>query len=104
MLEEFTVSLSLNEPVEVVSIQPVENDGYIISASSQGVDHNIYLVRVDASGNVRWEAPHGHTDRDAAGSVIALEEGRFVVTGTTAFGTNTMVSLIKTDSFGNNNP
>jgi len=97
---DFSFPLNTRVPVAGVAIKPVAADGYILSATTRDSNPNIYLLRTDATGNSMWEADHGHTGPDRAGGVIVLEDGRFAITGTTAFGSQRLVTLIKTDVLG----
>jgi hypothetical protein len=60
----------------------------------------LWLLRVDANGNVAWEKKLGGTACDAGSSVEQTRDGGYIVVGGTMVGGNGDVYLIRTGAFG----
>jgi uncharacterized protein (TIGR02145 family) len=65
--------------------------------------HDIYVIKVDGSGNVVWDQTYGGEDNDQAYCVTVVAEGGYIITGTTSsFGElSGDLYLIRIDGFGN---
>lgn len=83
-------------------ISPSSNGGFIIagttsSSFSSTPDRNdIYVLKIDALGQLLWTKTFGKSNFDYANSVIETQDG-LIITGTSNFKT----CMIKTDFFGN---
>lgn len=84
------------------SVQPTTDGGYIILATAEksAIDHDQYLVKTDANGNKVWEQSFGGTGKDDGGVVIQASDGGYALVGSTEFGSNSMISLIKVTTEG----
>jgi len=92
---------------EGYSIQQTSDRGFIIAgatSSSGAGSRDVYLVRTDANGNLRWAKTLGGMSSDGAWCVQLTSDGGFIITGWTfSYGPGFVgnVWLVKTDSLGN---
>ena len=80
--------------------------GYVIvgfSGSFGAGWYDVYLIKMDSLGSIRWEGSYGGTADDWGGFVQQTLDGGYVIVGETeSFGLGESdVFLIKTDSLGN---
>ncbi len=74
--------------------------GYTEAAGAGGKD--IWIVKFTSSGTVSWQRVYGGTSDDFANDILLLNDGSYLITGTTAsFGTGTNIWLLKIDEAGN---
>jgi len=82
-----------------------KDGGYAIAGStfSYGAgDEDVYVIRLDALGNLKWTRTIGTNNGDWANSIAQTKDGGFAITGVTDSGTNGAdVYVIKLDSLGN---
>ena len=89
------------------AVQQTLDGGYIIvgynNSSSTGYHADVYMVKVDPSGDIQWTKTYGGSDSDYGRSVRQTSDGGYVIVGETySFGAGRGdVYLIKTDSAGN---
>jgi hypothetical protein len=60
--------------------------GYMIAGSTTSIGSgkkDLYLIKIDSSGNPLWEKTYGGTEDDHARSIIALRDGNLAVIGST---------------------
>jgi len=63
---------------------------------------DLWLIKVDASGNMEWNQTYGGRGLELVSSLIATSDGGYAIAGTTeSFGDNLDFWLIKTNEFGN---
>jgi len=97
---------------EASSIQETSDGGYIIVGTISSLDPfsvDVYLVKTDSEGNILWNRTYGRFENeqgypilDSGHSVQETSDGGYIIAGhTTAFGMDSDVCLIKTDSEGN---
>ncbi|MDX1903101.1 MAG: hypothetical protein SFU27_02985 [Thermonemataceae bacterium] len=84
------------------SVYPTTDGGYLvlgnIATSTSGID--IYLAKLDASGNMLWEKFFGGDRNDQAKIVKELSNGDILIFGTINFENNDMLTLIRTNKLG----
>ncbi len=90
---------------EGCSVQQTSDGGYVIAgytASFGAGDHDVYLIKTDASGDTLWTKTHGGTDYDRGCSVQQTLDGSYIIAGYTySFGAGDYeVYLVKTDASG----
>ena len=88
------------------SIQHTSDGGFIILGSTRSLGAgglDIYLIKIDSSGNLIWSKTFGGTDDDYGACVQQTSDGGFIIRGdTSSYGSgNSDFWIIKTDSSGN---
>jgi len=87
------------------SIRKTTDGGYIIAGytTSFGEAGDVYLIRIDANGELIWSKAFGGSQTDYGWSVRQTVDEGFIIAGyTRSFGSgNEDVYLIKTDQLGN---
>ena len=90
------------------SVIQSSDGGYVIAGNKSllfGSRTDVYLMKTDSLGNLKWARTFGDTFFDNGGhSVIQASDGGYIIAGYTAFGSSGdswEVYLIKTDSLGN---
>jgi predicted transcriptional regulator len=88
------------------SIIQSSDGGYVIAGYTQSFGaggSDIYVVKLDSSGNVQWVKTIGGSDWDVAYSIIQSSDGGYVVAGRTySFGAGKAdMYVVKLDSAGN---
>ena len=86
-------------------VRQTDDDGYIIAGTTRSFgagSGDVYLVRLDRSANLLWEATFGGFEDDCAYSVACTMDGGYIVAGyTESFGAGSRDAyLIKVDQFG----
>jgi uncharacterized delta-60 repeat protein len=99
-LFEKTIGGSSDEAAH--SIIQSSDGGYVVAGytTSFGAgDRDMYVVKLDSSGNVQWTKTIGGSNRDEANSIIQSSDGGYVVAGFT--GSYGGFYVVKLDSVGN---
>ena len=87
------------------SIVVAQDGGYVILGTTipPGTDWNqVYMAKLDQSGNVMWQRDYGGDRSDVGYSVEVTDDGGYVISGsTTSFGVSSRdVYLVRTDPSG----
>ena len=87
------------------SIRQTSDGGYIVAGGTTSYgngNEDMYLVKLNASGDTTWTKTFGGTDDEEAKSVKQTKDGGYILTGfTKSFGDNTGdIYTIKTNSKG----
>ncbi len=87
------------------SIIQNSDGGYVIAGRTRSFGagySDIYVVKLDSSGNVQWTKTIGGSSDDKAYSIIQSSDGGYVVAGRTrSFGAGWDIYVVKLDSSGN---
>jgi len=88
------------------SIVQTSDGGYAVAGATKSFgagDWDVWLVKVDSSGNVQWDKTYGGPSSDWASAVIRTNDGGYALTGSTHnWGAGIAdVWLVKVDSSGN---
>jgi hypothetical protein len=87
------------------SVRQTSDGGYIVAGITTSFGAgliDVFLIKIDANGNLQWAKTYGGTDLDWAFSVQQTSDGGYIVAGETrSFGAgNYDIFLIKTDANG----
>ena len=90
------------------TIQQTSDQGYIVAGSTASFssfpgDYHIWVIKLDASGNIVWEKSYGGDEDEEAKSVQQTSDGGYVLTGfTVSYGAGDEdIFVLKLDSSGN---
>ena len=95
---------------ELSSIQLTPDGGYVLAGETQSFGigsesniENVWVVKLDVSGNVEWQRTYGGSGRDEAESIQLTSDGGYIVAAyTESFGAGGRdVWILKLDSEGN---
>lgn len=89
---------------DVSQVLQTSDAGYIIVGTSSSfgvVNANIYVVRIDANGNLLWSKIYGESITELGESVVEMPDGGFIIMGGRVDGQSHTIYLIKTDALGN---
>ena len=89
----------------VSSIKETSDGGYVITGytDSFGVNENIFVIKVDSSGNIIWQYIYDSNGIDFSEKIIETQDGNYLVIGYTlaAGGTTFDLLVFKLDTNGN---
>lgn len=93
------------EKEDASSVKQTKDGGFIIVGTRLvvGATSDIYLIRLDSIGNLKWQYGYGGSSSETGASVIETIDDGFVVVGDTRSFNNNFQSLyvIKVDGSGN---
>ena len=85
------------------NINITSDGGYILCGFTESEGEGSkdqYLIKTDDTGVESWTMTYGGTGSDIAKSVVPATDGGYVITGSSEFENNQMISLIKTSDTG----
>jgi hypothetical protein len=87
---------------EATCVDQTQDGGFVVTGEyfASGRSSDVWLLKLDASGDVAWEKMFGGTAYDAGSSVEQTRDGGYVVVGRTTVDNNGQVYLIRTGAFG----
>lgn len=90
------------------SVQQTSDGGYILTGRTNQydggyiIDGDIWLVKLDASGNTVWQKNYGEGGiAESGNSVLQTADGGYIIAGDTGSVPNLDFCLLKTDATGN---
>jgi predicted secreted protein len=91
---------------EATSIQQTSDGGYIVTGGTKSFgagDDDIWVLKLDSSGNVQWQKTYGGNNDDESSSIQQTSDGGYIVAGgTKCFGAgDDDIWVLKLDSSGN---
>jgi uncharacterized delta-60 repeat protein len=103
---QWTKTIGGSSDDEANSIIQSSDGGYVVAGWTKSFGagwEDIYVVKLDSSGNVLWTKTIGGSSDDEANSIIQSSDGGYVVAGyTKSFGAGSRdIYLVKLDSSGN---
>jgi len=73
------------------AIIPTSDGGYVVAGYTESFGagySDVWVLKLDGSGNVQWQKTYGGTDDDWANAVVPTSDGGYIVAGATcSFGT-----------------
>ncbi len=101
----YYASQSVGGAERAYAIQQTSDGGYIVAGHTNAVGRgsDMWILKLDAGGNVEWEKAYGGPGAEAAYSVQQTSDGGYIVAGTTdSFGAGREdVWVLKLDAQGN---
>jgi uncharacterized delta-60 repeat protein len=84
------------------SIQQTSDGGYIVAGETYSFSFalDVFIIKLDSSGNIQWSRAIGGTNNDGAYSIQQTSDGGYIVAGYTILGASDAL-IIKLDSSGN---
>ena len=86
-------------------VQQTSDGGYIIvgrTTSFEDSDGDIYLIKTDKNGKLKWEKTFGGKHIDEAHAIQQTSDGGYIIAGFTySFGKDGNAYIVKTDANGN---
>ncbi len=88
------------------SLIQTSDDGYAITGHTKSFgagEDDVYVVKLDAYGNLQWTKTIGGADREEGSSLIQTSDGGYAIAGSTrSFGAGEWdVYVVKLDAYGN---
>jgi hypothetical protein len=87
------------------AIAPTSDGGYVVAGGTNSFGagwSDVWVLKLDGSGNVVWQKTYGGTGQDGASAIAPTSDGGYVVAGSTnSFGASDDVWVLKLDGQGN---
>ena len=88
------------------SVQLTRDSGYVVAGQSNSFgagDADVYLIKINASGDTLWTRTCGDTQEDCGCSVQQASDGGYIVAGSTGWAdpATSDICVIRTDAAGN---
>jgi Secretion system C-terminal sorting domain len=87
------------------SVIQLSSGEYVITGTTKSFGagmKDIFLIKINSSGNIVWSKTYGGTNDDYANTVVQSNGGGYIIGGSTqSFGNGSDILLIKTDGTGN---
>jgi len=87
------------------SVVQVSDGGYVVAGSStlSGGDQDIYLLKLDGSGDLQWDRTYSASGNGVSTAVVEIAEGGYLVAGWTSPSEPALADayLMRTDPSGN---
>ena len=87
----------------VHSIQQTSDGGYIVAGGTESFDAgsgDVWLVKIDAHGNITWQKTYGNANREDIDSIQQTTDGGYIVGGASATALPDKL-ILKLDTNGN---
>jgi hypothetical protein len=101
---QWSKKIGLTQSQQGKNVKQTSDDGFIITGFTTfgAGNHDVYLVKTDAGGNLQWTKTIGGINDDYGSAVLQTADHGYVVAGTTwSYGAGQSdVYLVKTDSAG----
>jgi hypothetical protein len=91
---------------EALVIAPTSDGGYVVAGMTRSFgagSYDVWVLKLDGSGNVQWQKTYGGTNDDWAHAIVPTSDGGYVVAGkTNSFGAGSNdFWVLKLDGSGN---
>lgn len=86
------------------SIMVNTGGGYLVSGITKSFgagNYDMWLLKLDASGNILWQKTYGTSDADIGRGVILTSDGGYAIAGATGPWPDSDIQVLKLDSNGN---
>ncbi|MBA3664160.1 MAG: T9SS type A sorting domain-containing protein [Bacteroidetes bacterium] len=91
-------------PDYAYSMVETSDGNYFITGYTQsfgGGDLDVYLIKIDPSGNLLWQKDIGSFTNEEGREIIKTSDGNYVICGSSNLGPNSQAMLMKIDLAGN---
>ena len=88
------------------AVEQTTDGGYVIAGTTSSFgagSSDMWVIRLDGSGNIQWQKTYGGSEYDSANSIHQTADGGYIIAGSTmSFGSGSYdVWIIKIDGNGN---
>ena len=89
--------------IDLYSIQQTSDGGYIVAGETHSFGDeygDIWVIKLDSSGNISWQKTYGGSNHDYANSIQQTSDGGYVVVGYIIPEIEARLGVLKLDSNG----